>query len=106
MEFFGAANAVIAILAQGIRSRPGLTLQARESLAATVIVVASVAAYWLGTEGADPTSKQFWQEAVIYVAVSAGLVQGASSLANVAGVKALQTRNGADHGSGAKGGEK
>lgn len=98
MEFFGTANALIGALVQGLRSRS----EVPEWVAMAVLVVGSVVAYWLGTSDADLASKAFWQGAVLFVAVSAGIVQGVSSVANMANVKALKTKNGAGHGSDTK----
>lgn len=87
MDFYGAANALIAVAVQGLRSRK----EVPEWATAALLVVSSFFIFWLGTDHADVLSKSFWREGTLFLAVSAGITHGISVGAKMTGVKALQT---------------
>lgn len=98
MEFFGTVNAAIGFIVQAMRARPNIP----EWASSSTLVILSLVAYWLGTEGANPATKEFWRQAWVFVAVSAGAVYGFSvgaKMAVSAGAErfnALRTHNGAN----------
>ena len=75
-ETMGTFGMVFAFAVQWLRARKAIPELA------TVLLSCAVGAlcYWLGHDGANPLTKEFWGPAVIWMLAGMGVTQGASSL--------------------------
>lgn len=89
-QFLSMISGLLPVIVQLGRANPKFP----EWVAWLLLVVIGIGMYALGADTVELASREWWQGAVVYVLLAAGITQGTSSLANQFGIKSLQTNNG------------
>lgn len=88
MEFLAVIAAPLLVYVQKLRANPNIP----DYVSLPIAIAIGIGAYMLGAETVELASREWWQGAIMWALSALGVVQLTSGVANMAGVKSMQTK--------------